>query len=104
MESSDRPDKVVRAWLEVRLDLHGVLRLAGEADMSTEHLVRAGIDQLRAAPPPHRVDLSELSFIDARCLGLLLDSPEPLVLVNPRPNVRRVLEVLGASSHRLETR
>lgn len=80
----------------------GTLRLRGEADLLTEHLVDEAITQLRRQPHPHRIDLAELTFIDARCLGLLLacatSTEQPIVLLAPPPQVRRILDILDVTS------
>ena len=80
------------------IDPSGTLHLVGEADMATEHVVRAALEELCQGAPPHRIDLRGLEFADARSIGLLAEAAAPpavhLVLLSPRPLVARVIEIL----------
>jgi anti-sigma B factor antagonist len=88
------------------LDGAVVVRLAGELDLYNAHLVR---DELFAAAErgPERliVELSDVSFIDSTGLGVLIEARTRLanrrafLLVGPRLETRRALEISGLDRH-----
>lgn len=97
---ASRPGLVSRdeQQLVATIDPRGTLHLVGEADIATEHVVRAALEQLCQSAPPHRIDLRGLEFADARSVGLLAGAAASaavhLVLMSPRPPVARVIEIL----------
>src|SRR5262245_15051484 len=78
-----------------------VVTLAGECDITEAHrLERALRDAGRATEV--RLDVGELSFLDSSALRVLYAASAELVavgsrlvLVNPSPGIRRVLEIAG---------
>lgn len=86
------------------------IRLEGELDMSTAPEFRAVLREAVATSPLF-IDASELSFMDSSGVGVLLEIARsrngagPMVLSRPRPNVRKVLElVLPGGVEGLEVR
>lgn len=81
------------------------VHLAGEIDLATAPQLRLALSAVLATPVPPsevRVDLAEVSFLDATGVGLLLRAREAahqagvgLTVHHPRGIVRRVLDVLG---------
>lgn len=84
-------------------EVETVVSVSGELDMSTaEQLSSAVTDQLRTNPTRIVLDLSELSFCDSLGLGTLVvlsrtarNQQTYLVLRNPSPFFRRMLDVTG---------
>lgn len=84
---------------------HGGVSLAlhGELDVATVHELARKVDVVVAAAPPVCViDLAELRFIDSKGIHALLDADrrlrgwcEGVVVQGLRPNVRRVLDLVG---------
>lgn len=82
-----------------------VVRLAGELDLYNSADVAAALEEVAAED--HRrvvIDLSEVEFVDSTALGTLVEARkqiggEALVLVAPRPDVSRALEVSGLNKH-----
>jgi anti-anti-sigma factor len=79
-----------------------VVRLAGEADLSTRPLLARGLEDAAASGDPVEVDLGEVRFFDSSCLGALHSFSDRqsaggrscrLVAVPPR--TRRLLELTG---------
>jgi anti-sigma B factor antagonist len=83
------------------------LRVSGEVDIATEPTFRRALDAVIAeAHSPAVVDLSQVTFIDARGLSALLAARREvsgtevtLVLLDPSPSVRRLLEITGLTNH-----
>jgi anti-anti-sigma factor len=78
----------------------GRFALVGELDMTE---AGACIEQLSAPAKEGclRLDTSRLTFIDStgiRALLMLAELGDGITLEHPRPNVRRVLEVVGLGS------
>jgi len=78
----------------------GRFELVGELDMTE---AGACFDQLSAPAKEGclRLDASRLTFIDStgiRALLMLAELGDGITLEHPRPNVRRVLEVVGLGS------
>ena len=81
------------------------VRIAGELDVSTAAPLLQALEE--ATDPCVRdleVDLADVSFIDSSALGVLvrahkrltqLPGGQPLTLVSPRPQARKVLEITG---------
>jgi anti-anti-sigma factor len=74
------------------------LRLAGELDLHTVHLLEAALASSRGQPPPSVIDLSELTFMDLVGLRTLLRAVEGETaglarLVGATGIVRRLLEL-----------
>ncbi len=81
-----------------------VLAAVGELDeLGVRPLQRAVPDALRRDRPAHiTVDLSAVTFVDAAGVNTLITTREDaaqlgcrLLLVNPRPPVRRALRIVG---------
>ena len=76
------------------------LRLVGELDLATEHLVGSAMRSLPSGGPV-TFDLSELSFIDASGLRRLstcaatLNGRRPLTIVNASGQVLRLFRLVG---------
>jgi anti-anti-sigma factor len=78
--------------------------VAGEIDLSTVDVVRAGLLRTLAAHLPHRieVDLAGITFLDCSAITALVVVAEAaarigcqLRITNPQPIVRRVLDLTG---------
>jgi anti-anti-sigma factor len=77
--------------------------VAGEVDIATApQLRRAFADALMARPSMVQVDISQVAFVDARGVAVLaqarvaaLRAGAGFVVHNPRPLVRRVLDIVG---------
>ncbi|HEY2330746.1 MAG TPA: STAS domain-containing protein [Acidimicrobiales bacterium] len=82
----------------------GVFDLRGDLDLDTAKV----LDEVMIVADPNQtvvLDLSDLAFVDSSGLRVLIqvrrriiDTGAHLVLRQPRPNVRRVLEVSGLDS------
>jgi anti-sigma B factor antagonist len=79
-----------------------VLAFSGEADAAAAPLLAHALTQA-SAYGHHRIaiDLADLEFIDTHCLSILFDTHQmlrdrggDLVLLSPRPPVRRLLDIL----------
>lgn len=101
-----RPRALDLTWT-VRDDADATrLLLTGALDLSTEPTMWAlGDDLLTMARRPVLLDLSGVDFCDARGLRSLLqlrqrvlDADRCLAIVNARPLVRRVFEIVGQSA------
>ncbi|MDG4786061.1 STAS domain-containing protein [Micromonospora sp. WMMD1102] len=83
-----------------------VMRLVGDLDMDTAELLRRTLDRTLGHPfGTLVVDLSQLDFCDSSGIRTLLFGVADaerlgrrLVVVNPRPFVRRVLELTGVTA------
>jgi anti-sigma B factor antagonist len=79
-----------------------VLAFSGEADAAAGPLLAHALSQATAYGHTRiALDLAELEFIDTHCLSILFDTHESLrdrggdlVLLSPRPPVRRLLDIL----------
>ncbi len=79
-----------------------VLVFKGEADVAAAPLVEHAL--MRASAYPHMrvsIDLADVDFIDTHCLAIIFgahdqlrDRGAELVLRSPRPQVRRLLDIL----------
>ncbi|MFY1691242.1 STAS domain-containing protein [Plantactinospora sp. WMMB782] len=102
------PDGVPALRIAVAPDRNGVLRmrLVGDLDMDTAELLRRTVDRTLGHPfGTLVVDLSQLDFCDSSGIRTLLFGVADaerlgrrLVVVNPRPFVRRVLELTGVTA------
>jgi anti-sigma B factor antagonist len=80
-----------------------IVRLSGEIDNYTAPRLRKVLDDaLREKPSTLVVDLEGVTFLDSRGLSTLvhgnLAAPEHgtnMTVVNPRPGVRKTLEITG---------
>jgi anti-anti-sigma factor len=84
---------------ERRHDDTVVLALRGELDLASADIVRARLDELRAAGEPALLDIEELYFMDSSGLRLVLDAAEasdktgwPFSLTHGPEQVRRLFE------------
>jgi anti-anti-sigma factor len=86
--------------LEVQAAPDGTLRLSGEFDMSSVETFRLAVET--SADPDREVvlDLTELTFLDSSGIRAILTMAQEIgtngvVMRNPQPNVRRVIELIG---------
>jgi anti-sigma B factor antagonist len=86
--------------LEVHVDADGTLRLSGEFDMSSVETFRLAVET--SADPEREIvlDLTELTFLDSSGIRAILTMAQEIgangvVMRNPQPNVRRVIELIG---------
>jgi anti-anti-sigma factor len=88
---------------QLRLEITGsTARLVGELDLASRDRLLADLMSIASRHRVFTVDLGSVTFIDAAGLLALIeieralrDDDRVLVLRNPRPNVRRVLDVTG---------
>ena len=78
-----------------------MIRLVGEADVSTRAMAEAFEAEVAKGPRQLIVDLSGLSFIDSSALGVIMRTYRALhgdggkmALVSPSPAVARVLQLI----------
>jgi anti-anti-sigma factor len=76
-----------------------VLALHGDLDLASADVVRARLDELRAAGTPALLDIDELDFMDSSGLRLILDvaaasdaSGWPFSITHGPEQVRRLFE------------
>jgi anti-anti-sigma factor len=86
--------------LEVHADPDGSLRLSGEFDMSSVDTFRLAVETLADPDREIALDMTELTFIDSSGIRAILTMTQEIgangvVLRNPQPNVRRVLDLIG---------
>ena len=86
--------------LEVDVDPDGTLRLSGEFDMSSVETFRLAVET--SADPERDIvlDLTDLTFLDSSGIRAILTMAQEfgtsgVVMRNPQPNVRRVIELIG---------
>ena len=86
--------------LEVHVDPDGTLRLSGEFDMSSVETFRMAVET--SADPEREIvlELTDLTFLDSSGIRAILTMAQEIgtkgvVLRNPQPNVRRVIELIG---------
>jgi anti-sigma B factor antagonist len=75
-----------------------VVRLVGELDVANADRLREVLAAITQPSPRIVVELSELSFMDSSGLGVLLEQHRrgaTVVLRNPSPIIRRVVEATG---------
>ena len=76
----------------------GVVKFIGELDAYSAELVEPAIRRFVLFADDIVIDLSELDFIDAAGLGLLIslaDGGEAVRFENPGPRIAHVLEIAG---------
>jgi anti-anti-sigma factor len=77
-----------------------VLRVAGEVDVATAHVLRNALQEAISLDPTVMVDMEAVTFIDAAGLRVVLQAAEtlngsgPLRLLNA-PLVARLLDLVG---------
>jgi anti-anti-sigma factor len=75
------------------------VRVAGELDMAVTDDFLAAARAAARGPDAFVVDLSDLEFIDSRGIGAIVAFAKEIrgdvVLLHPRPPVRRVIELTG---------
>jgi anti-anti-sigma factor len=86
--------------LEVQAHPDGTLRLSGEFDLSSVEAFRLAVET--SANPEREIilDLTDLTFLDSSGIRAILMMAQELgtngvLLRNPQPNVRRVIELIG---------
>jgi anti-sigma B factor antagonist len=98
---------------EVRPDdtVPGRFRLIGELDLSGVAALLAAVGDGNGRGGNLVLDLSELTFVDSSGISAFVrlahdrSDEEMLVLDRPRPEVKRILELVGLSAaHNLEVR
>lgn len=86
------------ALLEVRTDdAEGVVYLTGELDMTSEKALESWVSKIDLNTATITLDLSEVTFMDSTGLHWLIRLARRCTVVvrDPHPNVRHVLEVTG---------
>jgi anti-anti-sigma factor len=86
-------------------DGRAVVRLKGELDIATVDELRQHLHKARQSYGEHVIlDLTDLEFMDSQGLSVIINCHKAvnaaagsLVLVAPRPIVRRTLEITGLS-------
>ncbi len=77
----------------------GLLRIAGELDISNVASLEAAVTATLARRPARLIlDVAELSFMDSSALAVLVGAAAAVGQIhirNPQPAVRRVIEVTG---------
>ena len=102
-----------RSLMDIRVEMSGtvaVVTVVGECDASEASRLAYALRDARLTAEEVHLDLSELAFLDSATLRVLysesvefeLDSSR-LVLVDPQPGIRRVLQIAGLDS-RFEVR
>lgn len=85
-------------------DSDSVAVVVGDVDLATAPRLRQAILDLLAQEPPRgiRVDLAEVALLDSIGVSVLIDTYKrakgrgvSLIVENPQPIVRRVLEICG---------
>jgi anti-anti-sigma factor len=86
--------------LEVQAHPDGTLRLSGEFDLSSVEAFRLAVET--SANPEREIvlDLTDLTFLDSSGIRAILMMAQEIgtngvLLRNPQPNVRRVIELIG---------
>ncbi|RSM37662.1 anti-sigma factor antagonist [Amycolatopsis balhimycina DSM 5908] len=83
-----------------RLPGQAGLRVIGDVDLSTRDTWRSALDSALPSVAPALLDLSDLSFIDARGTAMLVAAAQhrtaeaPLTLLRPPAVLRRMLTLL----------
>lgn len=79
------------------------VRVIGELDLATLGILQTSVEGLARAVRRITLDLTDLEFIDSSAIATILGlhrrldaEDRDLVLRNPQPIVRRVLEMTGA--------
>lgn len=106
------PGSPTTAHSSLSVDTHSdqceiVLVMSGEADAANAPQLAHALNEASANGHTHiAVDLTDLAFIDTRCLGIIFGALDrlrergvDLVLRAPQPSVRRLLDIL----HRQDT-
>lgn len=85
---------------EVQPHPDGTLRLSGEFDLSSVEAFRLAVET--SANPEREIvlDLTDLTFLDSSGIRAILVMAQEIgtngvLLRNPQPNVRRVIELIG---------
>lgn len=101
MEVAGQPDMVVTALTDD--PSAPVIALAGELDLASVEVTRAGIEPLLANRPTHvTFDLEMLTFMDSSGIALLVQVSNDIgqvTLTHVAPIVHRVLEATGLLEH-----
>lgn len=85
---------------EVGLSTHfteGVLHVSGEIDSANCRFFASAV--MEHDRPHITIDASQLRFCDSACLAVIIDlvrDGRQVTIIAPQPQVRRVLEVVGA--------
>lgn len=76
------------------------LKIDGRFDFSQHQVFRAALEKAGSAVRGFTVDLSGSEYMDSAALGMLLlllekvgGSRERVKIINPNPNVRKILEI-----------
>jgi anti-anti-sigma factor len=86
----------------VRLDGHAVVVVRGDIDMATADQFRTALGTAMAISARVEIDLRETTFMDSSGLAVLVSAHrgldharDAIILRDPTPMIRRVLEVSG---------
>ena len=80
-----------------------LMKVSGEVDVSTAQLLRDALSQIDYdAVDQIQIDLTKTSYIDSTGIGVLVgvakrahEHQKAFKIINPQPNVMRVLSLLG---------
>ena len=83
-----------------------MLRLTGELDVASAHVLHSYVSSLRPLSSPLRLDVSRVSFVDSSGLRALLaarraaveDTGRPVMLVGPTDMLRKLLTMSGLAT------
>jgi len=97
-----------RSLMDICVETSGtvaVVTVAGECDASEAPRLASALRDARLTSEEVHLDLSELAFLDSATLRVLYSESvefelyaSRLVLVDPQPGIRRVLEIAGLDS------
>ena len=83
-----------------------ILRLTGELDVASAHVLQTYVSSLRPLSSPLRLDVSRVSFVDSSGLHALVaarraaveDTGQPVMLVGPTDMLRKLLTMSGLAT------
>ena len=91
--------------MDVRVDLAGpvaIVTVSGECDASEAPRLAAALREARMIASEVHLEMGSLEFLDSAALEVLHRASveleangSPLVLIDPRPGIRRVLQIAG---------
>ena len=88
-----------------RHDAHAVVSVRGEIDLSTADRFRAAMDEAMRGCGSVEVDLAGTTFMDSSGLAVLVgahqrlgQAQEALVVRDPSPTIRKVLQISGVGA------
>ena len=94
-------DRAIERSFAVYADPPTVLRLSGELDVDGAATLAAALDPLSIRGGVIELDLADLTFMDSTGINALCQAVQRLgqrgriVVLQPKPSVRRVIEIAG---------